>query len=47
MLFKKYALTDEQLVALHGRGLTDEEIKFYKIAGGSRIQIPNLVIGNN
>lgn len=44
--FNKQALTPEQIFALHKRGLSDEDIKYYQISGGKRIQIPNRVIGN-
>lgn len=44
--FNKQALTPEQIFALHKRGLSDEDIRYYQISGGKRIQIPNRVIGN-
>lgn len=44
--FHKHNLTEEQHQALLNRGLTDDDIKYYNIAGGNRIQIPNFVMGN-
>lgn len=44
--FNKQPLTPEQMFALHKRGLSDEDIRYYQISGGKRIQIPNRVIGN-
>lgn len=43
--FIRTKLTEEQKQALYNRGLTDDDIKFYNIEGGKRIQIPNKVIG--
>lgn len=43
--FSHIDLTEEQRVALYNRGLTDEEIKYYNIYGGKRIQIPNEIFG--
>ena len=44
--FHKKELTNEQLLALYKRGLSDDDIKYYHISGGDRIQIPNYVKGN-
>lgn len=44
--FDRQPLTPEQVFALHRRGLTNSDILYYKISGGKRIQIPNVVIGN-
>lgn len=46
MPFTKYDLTEEQKQALYNRGLTDDDISYYNITGGKRIQIPNFVKGN-
>ena len=43
--FIRTKLTKEQKEALYSRGLSDDDIKFYNIEGGKRIQIPNKVIG--
>lgn len=43
--FCRLDLTDEQRAALYSRGITDEQIEYYNICGGKRIQIPNKVIG--
>nr|CAI9751392.1 DNA primase [uncultured phage]CAI9752278.1 DNA primase [uncultured phage] len=44
--FYQLPLTEEQKQALYKRGLTDDDIKYYHIAGGKRIQIPNYVKGS-
>lgn len=44
--FNRQKLTEEQHQALLNRGLTDDDIKYYDISGGKRIQIPNFVMGN-
>lgn len=44
--FNRQALTEEQHTAIINRGLTDEDIEYYNITGGKRIQIPNFVVGN-
>lgn len=44
--FIRQDLTSEQINALYKRKLTDEDIKYYNISGGKRIQIPNYVIGS-
>lgn len=46
MPFHREKLTDEQLQALYNRGITDNDISYYNISGGKRIQIPNLVLGS-
>lgn len=46
MPFCRLPLSLEQKQALYKRGLTDDDIAYYKIAGGKRIQIPNYVKGN-
>ena len=45
IFYDKKPLTKEQKLALYKRGLSDEDISYYNISGGSRIQIPNYVIG--
>lgn len=44
--FHRQKLTEEQKIALYSRGLNDDDIKYYNITGGNRIQIPNYVKGN-
>lgn len=44
--FNRQNLTEEQRQALLNRGLTDDDIEYYDISGGKRIQIPNFVMGN-
>lgn len=46
MPFCRLELTPEQKQAIYKRGLTDEDIAYYNICGGKRIQIPNIVKGN-
>lgn len=44
--FVRQDLTTEQLEALYKRKLTDDDILYYNISGGKRIQIPNYVVGS-
>lgn len=44
--FNRQELTKEQRNALYKRGFTDDDINYYNITGGNRIQIPNFIKGN-